>query len=65
MFLVGVLAGAKAVSHTEIAVRIDPALLTAFGLPGCAEQSSIADTLDAATEEDVADVQVALYASSE
>ena len=60
MFLVGVLAGAKAVSHTEIAVRIDPALVSAFGLPGCAEQSSIADTLTAATEQDVADVQVAL-----
>jgi hypothetical protein len=60
MFLVGVLAGAKAVSHTEIAVRIDPALVAAFGLPGCAEQSSIADTLNAASEQDVADVQVAL-----
>jgi hypothetical protein len=60
MFLVAVLAGAKAVSHTEIAVRIDPALAAAFGLPGCAEQSSIADTLDAATEQDVADVQEAL-----
>ena len=27
MFLVGVLAGAKAVSHTETTVRIDPALV--------------------------------------
>ena len=60
MFLVGVLAGAKAVSHTETTVRLDPALIDAFGLPGCAEQSSIADTLDAATEQDVADVQAAL-----
>ncbi len=60
MFLVGVLAGAKAVSHTAITVRIDPALITAFGLPGCAEQSSIAETLNAATEQDVADVQEAL-----
>jgi hypothetical protein len=59
MFLVGVLAGAKAVRHTEIAVRIDPALVSTFGLPGCTEQSSIADTLNAATEQDVADVQVA------
>jgi hypothetical protein len=31
MFLVGVLAGAKAVSHTDIAVRIDPALVSALG----------------------------------
>jgi hypothetical protein len=32
MFLVGVLAGAKAVSHMDIAVRLDPALISAFGL---------------------------------
>jgi hypothetical protein len=60
MFLVGVLAGAKAVSHTATTVRLDPALISAFGLPGCAEQSSIAETLNAATEQDVADVQAAL-----
>ncbi len=60
MFLVAVLAGAKAVSQTATTVLIDPALITAFGLPGCAEQSSIADTLTAATEQDVADVQAAL-----
>ena len=55
-----VLAGAKAVSHTATTVRIDPALVSAFGLPGCAEQSSIAETLNAATEQDVADMQAAL-----
>jgi hypothetical protein len=60
MFLVGVLAGAKAVSHTETTVRLDPALISAFGLPGCAEQSSIAETLNAASEQDVADLQAAL-----
>ena len=60
MFLVAVLAGAKAVSQTEITVRLDPALIKAFGLPGCAEQSSIAQTLNAATEQDVADLQAAL-----
>lgn len=60
MFLVAVLAGAKAVSQTATTVLIDPALISAFGLPGCAEQSSIADTLTAATEQDVADVQAAL-----
>jgi hypothetical protein len=47
MFLVAVLAGAKAVSQTEITVRLDPALINAFGLPGCAEQSSIAETRSA------------------
>jgi len=60
MFLVAVLAGAKAVSQSETTVRLDPALLSAFGLPGCAEQSSIAQTLNAATEQDVADLQAAL-----
>jgi hypothetical protein len=60
MFLVAVLAGAKAVSQTATTVRIDPALISAFGLPGCAEQSSIADTLDATTEQDVVDLQAAL-----
>ncbi len=60
MFLVGLLAGAKAVSHTATTVRVDPALIAAFGLPGCAEQSVIAQTLNAATEQDVADLQAAL-----
>ena len=60
MFLVAVLAGAKAVSQTETTVRLDPALMSAFGLPGCADQSSIAQTLNAATEQDVADLQAAL-----
>jgi len=60
MFLVAVLAGAKAVSHTATTVRIDPALVSACGLPGCAEQSSIAETLNAAPEQDVADMQAAL-----
>jgi len=60
MLFVGLLAGAKAVSHTATTVRVDPALISAFGLPGCAEQSVIAQTLNAATEQDVADLQAAL-----
>jgi hypothetical protein len=60
MFFVGLLAGAKAVSHTATTVRVDPALIAAFGLPGCAEQSVIAQTLNAATEQDVSDLQAAL-----
>jgi hypothetical protein len=60
MFFVGLLAGAKAVSHTATTVRVDPAVIAAFGLPGCAEQSVIAATLNAATEQDVADLQAAL-----
>ena len=60
MLFVGLLAGMKAISHTDTIVRVDPALTTAFGLPGCAEQSVLADTLDAATEADVVAVQEAV-----
>jgi hypothetical protein len=60
MLFVALLAGAKAVSHTGLTLRVDRALQAAFGLPGCAEQSVIADTLDAATEEDVADLRAAV-----
>lgn len=59
---VSLLAGAKAVSHTGTSLRVDPALQVAFGLPGCAEQSTIADTLDAATAQDVADLRRAVEA---
>ena len=44
MLFVGFLAGIKAVSHTATTVRVDVALTTAFGLPGCADQSVIAET---------------------
>jgi hypothetical protein len=57
MLFVSLLAGAKAVAHTGLTLRIDRALQVAFGLPGCADQSVLADTLDAATEEDVAAVR--------
>lgn len=60
MFLVALLAGAKAVSHTDTTVGVDPALCTAFGLPGCADQSVMAATLNAATPTDVAALQAAL-----
>ena len=60
MLLVSVLAGAKAVAHTDFTLRADPALYRAFGLPGCAEQSVIADTLDAATQADLAALRQAM-----
>src|SRR2546423_6507099 len=56
MLFVGLLAGIKAVSHTATTVRVDRALMAAFGLPGCADQSVIAETLNAATQADVADI---------
>jgi hypothetical protein len=65
MLFVGLLAGIKAVSHTATTVRVDPALLRAFGLPGCADQSVIAETLDATTEADVAALRAALAESFE
>jgi hypothetical protein len=54
MVLVGLLSGLRTVSGLDLSLRTDPALQRAFGLPGCAEQSVIADTLNAATSEDVA-----------
>ncbi len=60
MLFVGMLAGIKAVSHLATAVRVDAALTSAFGLPGCADQSVIAETLDAATDQDVADLGAAV-----
>ena len=60
MFFVALLAGAKAVSHTSLTLGVDSALWRAFGLPGCADQSVIAATLDAATPADVFALQAAL-----
>ena len=60
MLLVALRAGAKAVSHTDLTLRVDPVLASAFGLPGCAEQSVIAATLDAVTEVVVAALRVAI-----
>jgi hypothetical protein len=41
-------------------VRVDPALVQAFGRPGCAQPSSIADPLHAASAQAVADLQAAV-----
>src|SRR5712692_4034570 len=60
MLFISLLAGAKTVSQTGTTLRTDPALQAACGLPGCAEQSVIAATLDAATEADVADLRAVL-----
>jgi hypothetical protein len=57
MVVVSLLTGAKAIAHSDLTLRVDPALQAAFGLPGCAEQSVLAETLDAATDEDVADLR--------
>ena len=63
MLFVALLAGAQAVSHLGRTLRVDRALQAAFGLPGCADQSVIAQTLDATTEDDVAALRAAVEAT--
>ncbi len=60
MVFVALLAGAQAIAHTGTTLRVDPALHRAFGLPGCADQSVLAETLNAATDKDVADLRMAV-----
>src|ERR671928_1860368 len=60
LVFVALLAGAKAIAQTGTTLRIDPALQRAFGLPGCADQSVLAETLNAATEQDVAALRTAV-----
>jgi Transposase DDE domain group 1 len=52
--LVGILCGAKTIAQSNVTVRVDPAVQRAFGRRGCAEQSTIARTLQASTAETVA-----------
>src|SRR5439155_5023351 len=63
MLFVALLAGAKSVYHVGTTLRVDRALQVAFGLPGCADQSTIAATLNAATEDDVAAVRQVVEAA--
>lgn len=63
MVFVSLLAGAKAVAHSGTTLRVDAALQAAFGRPGCAEQSVLADTLNAATAADVATLRTVVEAS--
>ena len=60
MVFVALLAGAKAISQTGTTLRVDPALQRAFGLPGCADQSVLAETLNAATDQDVVALRTAV-----
>jgi len=52
--LLDILCGAKTISQSNITIRVDPAVQRAFGRTGCAEQSTIARTLQASTPETVA-----------
>jgi hypothetical protein len=52
--LLGILCGAKTLAQSNVTIRVDPAVQRAFGRTGCAEQSTIARTLQASTAETVA-----------
>jgi hypothetical protein len=56
---IGILAGAHGVADINRVLRADPALQAAFGRQGCAEQSTLQDTLDAATSSTVAEMEAA------
>src|SRR5438874_7602388 len=51
--LLGILCGAKTLSQSNSTIRVDPAVQRACGRTGCAEQSTIARTLQASTAETV------------
>jgi hypothetical protein len=55
--LLGMLCGAKTISQSHGTIRVDPAVQRAFGRTGCAEQSTIARTLQASTAETVAQLE--------
>lgn len=57
--LIGLLAGAKGMVETNTPVSTDPALQRAFGRQGCAEQSTIQDTLNHASAQNVAQLELA------
>lgn len=55
--LIAILSGAAGLVEVNKRVRSDSALQLAFGRTGCAEQSVVQDTLDACTENNVAQMQ--------
>jgi hypothetical protein len=59
MVLLALLAGAKAVSQTNLTLGVDAARCQAFGWPDCADQAVIAATLHAASPADGLDLQAA------
>ena len=55
--LLGILCGAKTISQSNGTIRVDPAVQRACGRTGCAEQSTIACTLQACTTAQVTQVE--------
>ena len=60
--LIAMLAGAHGICEINTLLRSDPALQRAFGREACAEQSTVQDTLDACTDENVLQMQEAFTA---
>ena len=58
--VLGIMSGCEVVFDVNVQLRVDQALLRAFGYDNCADQSGIQRTLDAATEENVAQLESAL-----
>ncbi len=57
---VHILSGGQRMDEINTTIRIDEGLQRAFGLPKCAEQSTVSRTLDACTEEQVDQMRQAL-----
>jgi hypothetical protein len=57
---IGLLAGIRGTVEINTVLRTDPAVQAAFGRTGCAEQSVLQDTLDAATPANVAQLEQAV-----
>ena len=55
--LVGMRCGAKTIAQSNLTSRVDPAVQRAFGRKGCADQSTLARTLQAATADNVAQLE--------
>ncbi|MGD0611033.1 MAG: hypothetical protein ABSB41_05920 [Anaerolineales bacterium] len=58
--LINILAGGRGLVETNMRVRPDQALQVAFGRRSCAEQSTISDTLNACTAENVNQMRAAI-----
>lgn len=57
---INILAGGQGLVETNKNVRADPGLQCAFGREGCAEQSTISETVNASTEENVGQMRQAV-----
>lgn len=57
---INILAGGHGLAEVNTLVRTDPVLQKAFGRQGCAEQSTVSETLNACTEKTVAQLVEAL-----